>query len=193
MQRGLCSHHEPSSLQKGFHYCRAVLQSQQLPFQSCSASALHLPANPHGAVPSVQRLQLRKEISGIGSVGVEGVHSRVRVWGLETVTSWGMKLSHLHSWGPAPPLNWQLMLEGHLMCCISAYLKWHIKEEAALTMELVYLLGRSRVFLSLSLIPMIYTDLTFAFTPVNQVLTRISLNAAINQFLQQTSFYCLLK
>lgn len=39
----------------------------------------------------------------------------------------------------------------------------------------------------------IYPHLTFAFTPLNQVLTRTSLNGAINQLLCQGTFPCLWK
>lgn len=54
----------------------------------------------------------------------------------------------------------------------------HFKQGAGLSL-------REKWSISFPLSPnlVIYADLTFAFTPLNQVLTRTSLNAAVNQFL----------
>ena len=63
----------------------------------------HLPANPHVDIPSIQRLQVRKENSrDVGSVGVKGVHSRVRVLGLEVVPSCRDEALTSAQLGPCP-------------------------------------------------------------------------------------------
>lgn len=64
----------------------------------------------------------------------------------------------------------------------------HFKHGAGLSLG-----EKQSISFSLSPTPMIYTDLTFAFTPLHQALTRTSLNLAVNQFLWQVSFCCLWK
>jgi len=54
----------------------------------------------------------------------------------------------------------------------------HFKHGAGLSLS-----EKQSISFSLSPAPVIYTDLTFAFTPLHQALTRTSLNLAVNQFL----------
>lgn len=98
-----------------------------------------------------------------------------------------------------PSINAQLPLGRALSGLISPYLPRHIKEDVpkphgsrfTFPAALLYLCQRREIFLPASLSPLIYPHLTFASTPLNQVLTRTSLNGAINQRLRQGTFPCL--